>query len=204
MASAPLTNHDAAGLLKSGGVLLMGTDTLPGFHCRADLDLAVDRILAVKGREAGKSLVVLAGSLEQAFLVTGPLDRRQAAYCGKCWPGPFSLILPAGGNLSGKVGAADGTVAVRVPAVPSLRAVLLEVGFPLVSTSANVSGERPHTDIRSAWGEFRDDLDGIWQPIGDKGNTDISTKPRPSCLINLVVWPPEVLREGPLPPPSTS
>ena len=42
-----LAFEDAVGILKTGGLLLMGTDTLPGFHCRADLPEAVDRILAL-------------------------------------------------------------------------------------------------------------------------------------------------------------
>jgi tRNA A37 threonylcarbamoyladenosine synthetase subunit TsaC/SUA5/YrdC len=47
-----LSFEDAVGILKSGGVLLMGTDTLPGFHCRADLSESVARILALKGRQS--------------------------------------------------------------------------------------------------------------------------------------------------------
>ena len=95
MAGVLLTSEDAVGILETGGVLLMGTDTLPGFHCRADRAEAVDRILELKGREPGKSLLVLAGSAAQAELVTGALDQLQFDYCNRCWPGPFSLILPA-------------------------------------------------------------------------------------------------------------
>jgi tRNA A37 threonylcarbamoyladenosine synthetase subunit TsaC/SUA5/YrdC len=139
--------------------------------------------------------------MSQALLVTGPLENRQADFCQKCWPGPFSLILPSGGNLSGLVGSPEGTVAVRVPAVPSLRAVLLEVGFPVVSTSANLSGHAPHTDLLEAWGEFGQNVDGFWQPLSNKEDKIIDAYIRPSCLVNLAVWPPEVLRQGPLAPP---
>lgn len=201
MTIEPLSDQDAAGFLKSGGVLLMGTDTLPGFHCRADLDPAVNRIMALKGRQVGKSLVVLAGSVEQACLVTGPLETRQADYCRKCWPGPFSLILPAGGELAKMVASEEGTVAVRVPAVGSLRALLLQVGFPLVSTSANLTGKPPFTDIGRAWVEFRNSIDGFWQPEEIKADGEFKDGARPSSLVNLSVWPPEVLRVGPVEPP---
>ena len=177
------------------------TDTLPGLHCRADNEEAVDRIVAMKGRSAGHSFGVLAGSAEQAGLVTGPVDDRVAAYCRKCWPGPFSLILPAGGNLCDKVAAENGTVAVRVPAGSSLRALLLEVGFPVVSTSANLTGKPPITKMAAAYRDFSKEIDGVWQPAEEKENTNIEKVPFPSCLVNLSVWPPEVLRQGPLDPP---
>ena len=192
MADRLLTFNAAVGLLKSGGVLLLGTDTLPGFHCRADLPESMARIQALKGRESRKSMLVLAGSAEQAGLVTGALEDRQAAYCRRCWPGPFSLILPA----------ADGeTVAVRVPALESLCSLVLAVGFPLVSTSANLSGERPCVDLEDAWAAFAAQVDGAWNPRESFGEGAGAKPSGPSALIDVTTWPPVQLRQGPLNPP---
>lgn len=201
MAGEFLAIDDAAGLLKSGGVLIMGTDTLPGFHCRADLSEPVGRILELKGREPEKSLLVLAGSPDQASLVTGMLDERQRDCCERCWPGPFSLILPSGGQLSGAVNAAGGTVAVRVPAPESLRSLILAVGFPLVSTSVNVSGEAPAGDLQAAQKAFGDKVDGYWKPSESSGGPSAERRIQPSALIDLTIWPPVQLRPGPLPFP---
>ena len=196
-----LTFDDAVGLLKSGGVLLMGTDTLPGFHCRADLAAPVARIQALKFREAGKSLLVLAGSPEQAGLATGVLDARQAAYCRLCWPGPFSLILPAGAGLDPAVNAGGATVAVRVPDLPSLRDLVLAVGFPLVSTSANLAGAAPSGDLESARAAFGDRVDGVWAPSAAGSPSGGARSAVPSALIDVTVWPPVVLRPGPVEAP---
>ena len=87
-----------------------------------------------------KSMLVVAGSVDQVSLVTGNLHSRQFAFYQRCWPGPFSLILPAGGELSRAVNDGGETVAVRVPDLESLCSLVLSVGFPLVSTSANRSG----------------------------------------------------------------
>ena len=202
MTGEMLTFPDAARILKSGGVLLMGTDTLPGFHCRADLPAAVGRILALKGRPAGKSLLVVAGSVDQVDLVAGALDLRQETFCRRCWPGPFSLILPAGGNLAPAVVGPGGTVAVRVPDLPSLCDLVLAVGFPVVSTSANLSGEPPPKELETARHAFRKKIDGIWQPLENKFDMDVETKTVPSALIDLTVWPFRQLRPGPRKPPA--
>jgi len=201
MAGELLAFADAVGLLQSGGVLLLGTDTLPGFHCRADLSDSVERILTLKGRPTGKSLLVLAGSVEQTRLVTGPLTDRQSSYCERCWPGPFSLILPAGGELSSHVMSDSGTVAVRVPAVPSLRDLILAVGFPVVSTSANLSGQPPSGDLQTARSVFNGKVNGSWQPFEIASVDSVKNGSGPSSLIDLTVWPPVELRSGPQNPP---
>lgn len=197
-----LNFEDAVGILKSGGVLLMGTDTLPGFHCRADLPESVARIFALKGRPEGKSLLVVAGSVEQVGLVAGTLDSRQQDFCRRCWPGPFSLILPSGENLSAEVPSLDGTVAVRVPDLPSLCDLVMAVGFPLVSTSANLTGQVAYKTLEDAGLAFSNQVDGSWQPEENKQNIDAKVSAQPSALIDLTVWPFLQLRSGPLNPPS--
>jgi L-threonylcarbamoyladenylate synthase len=197
MAGKLLAFDEAVGLLQSGGVLVMGTDTLPGFHGRADLTEPVARILDLKGRPGGKPLVVLAGSADQAALVTGRLADRQSAYCRLCWPGPFSLILPAGADLIPEVRSGTGTVAVRVPAVPSLRDLILAVGFPLVSTSANLSGQAAISKFEEACRVFGKQVNGSWQPAENVSVEDGNKISGPSALIDATVWPPVELRPGP-------
>ena len=198
MAGELLAFDDAVGLLESGGVLILGTDTLPGFHCRADLSDSVTRIRDLKGRETGKSLLVLAGSVAQAFQVTETLDDRQSDFCQRCWPGPFSLILPSGGDLSPSVIAPDRSIAIRVPAVESLRSLILAVGFPLVSTSVNRSGDDPIGDLETARSVFAGRVDGYWRPTESPEDSSSGGLVRPSALIDLTVWPPVQLRPGPL------
>jgi len=197
MTGRRLAFHDAVGLLKSGGVLLSGTDTLPGLHCRADLSPAVGRIIALKGRQEGKSLLVLAGSFDQARMVTADLDDNQTGYCRACWPGPYSLILPADKDLPAPVRSPAGTVAVRVPAVPDLRKLLLAVGFPVVSTSANLAGQPPCLTLEAAAKQFSGNINEVWEPASIKENTENDDRAVPSALIDLTVWPPVLLRAGP-------
>ncbi len=202
MATGALDSDAAAGLLRAGGVLILTTDTLPGFHCRADHEDSVRRIARIKGRSAGKPLLVLAADRAQARQVLGDLTADQKDYCRRCWPGPFSLILPADPGVGSAVTAGSGTVAIRVPALDSLRNLLLAVGHPLVSTSVNREGHPPALELEGALAEFATDVDGYFlcPPEGPQ----VPSRGVSSALVDLTVWPPKTLREGPERPPEVA
>ncbi|HPF71287.1 MAG TPA: L-threonylcarbamoyladenylate synthase [Candidatus Krumholzibacteria bacterium] len=187
----------AARLLAADGVLLLPTDTLPGLHARADRPAAVRRVAALKGRPGDKPLVVIAGSIEAALAVAAPLDAQRLDFARRCWPGPFSLVLPAASDLDPVVTGGGATVAVRVPDRPRLAALLALVGGPLVSTSANRSGEPPAVTLDEAAARFGDLVDGIFDP-GDPAQAAGAA----SAVVDLTAWPPQVLRPGPRPLPS--
>jgi L-threonylcarbamoyladenylate synthase len=121
---------ELAAILIAGGVALLPTDTIYGLHALAANQQAVDRIAAIKERPGDKAFVVIAASIEQltAMHVVVPDVLRTI------WPAPLTAILPAGTS----------TIAARVPDLDWLRALLARTG-PLVSTSANRSGEPPVT-----------------------------------------------------------
>jgi len=189
--TAPRRTQDpteAARVLDAGGVVLMPTDTLPGLHARLDRPEALARIRTLKGRDADKPLLVLAASAEAAGAwVCWDLDAKAEA--AAVWPGPYTLILPAGAQAPPAVTAGGVTLAVRVPADPRLRSLLDVVGAPLASTSANDAGRAPATDLdaAAAWAGGGVDLvaDLPWGGAG-----------RPSTLVDLSRRPPRVLRAG--------
>ncbi|MFO7609992.1 MAG: L-threonylcarbamoyladenylate synthase, partial [Candidatus Krumholzibacteriia bacterium] len=176
---------DAARLLADGGVLLLATDTLPGLHARVDRPAAVRKVAALKGRPGDKPLLVVAASLAAARTVLGPLDARQLAYAGQCWPGPFSLVLPAAPQLAPEVTGGGATVAVRVPAPVWLRDLLGLVPCPLVSTSANRSGEAPAVTLAEAAARFGPLVDGVYGPPDGEPSAGAA-----SALVDLTGWPP--------------
>lgn len=191
-----LSFEAAATVLDRGGVLVLSTDTLPGLHCRADLQESVRRVAGLKGRDEGKPLLVLAGSYDQARSVCSPLTPEQTKACQACWPGPFSLILPVGSLLATRVTVGEGTVAVRVPRHPELQKLIFASGFPLVSTSVNRQGEAAVREMADACREFGALVDGCWQPERRPTPGD-----RASALVDLTGPSPRVLREGPEPLP---
>lgn len=200
MAGGLLDGQAAAALLRSGGVLLLDTDTLPGLHARADRQDAVARIAGLKSRPRGQPLLVLASGWEDVGRLVPALDVRREEYCRRCWPGPFSLILPARFDLPpGLVG--QGTVAIRIPALAALRDLIRSAGFPLVSTSANRSGQPPCPDLATAAAAFTAEVDGVWTWREGLQGPPLAPGPAPSALIDLSGWPPVVRRSGPQLPP---
>jgi tRNA A37 threonylcarbamoyladenosine synthetase subunit TsaC/SUA5/YrdC len=98
------------------------------------------------------------------------------------------------------------TVAVRVPDPERLRALVRAAGAPLVSTSANRSGAAPPTHLVAAAALWGTRVDAVWDPDGElKAAAARSPRgdaaPRASTLVDLAVWPPQVLRAGDTPPP---
>lgn len=175
-------------VLADGGVVLMPTDTLPGLHARLDRPEAIARIATLKGREAAKPMLVLAASEAQAVAAV-TVQAAEREDIEHCWPGPFTLVLPARAEVPSDATAGGGTLGVRVPGSDALRAFLDRCGSPLVSTSANVAGRPPATDLESALSVFGRRVDLVADLPWDGGD-------RASTVVDLTRRPPRVLRLG--------
>jgi L-threonylcarbamoyladenylate synthase len=95
--------------------------------------------------------------------------------------------------------ARDGTIAIRVPAPASLRRLLADAGGPVVSTSANRTGQPACADLTTAERMFAGRVDGVLRRL--PGGGGVGAGGRASALLDLTGWPPRLLRAGPLAPP---
>jgi L-threonylcarbamoyladenylate synthase len=129
----------ATALLARGALLIYPTDTLYALGGRALDAHAVDRVRAAKGREAGKPLPLVAADPQQARALSRGWSAAAEVLATHFWPGPLTLVLPAGPEVPEGVTAGGSSVAVRVPGLVLARALCAKAG-PLVSTSANRSG----------------------------------------------------------------
>lgn len=143
-------------VLKDGGVILYPTDTVWGLGCDATNPEAVERIFKIKQREDSKSLVLLAASLDQVGLFVKEIPP-MAIDLVEVNDKPMTLIYP--GAMTGKFHlasnalASDGTVGIRIPMMEFCRQLCYKLGRPIVSTSANISGEptpKKYKDISPA------------------------------------------------------
>ena len=184
-APSSLQLTEIAKTLSSGAVLLMPTDTIYGLHCLALEDDAVARIADIKGREETKPFIVLASSVEQFEQLGIRCDRETMDALATIWPAPLTAILP----LQNPIAASRGkdSLGVRIPALDWLRELLQRTG-PLVSTSANRSGEPPVEDPSILARDLQVRLDGILDAGVRSGEA--------SAILDLTSGQPRFIREG--------
>lgn len=145
--SYPATDSDVwlsrvARLVQAGGVLAVPTETYYGLGINPFDGAAVARLLSIKGRPDGKPILILIG--EQAQLQDLVTDVSSAArvLMEAFWPGPLTLVFPAGARFPTSITAGTGTVGIRHTSHPALAELLRYTG-PLTGTSANYSGQPP-------------------------------------------------------------
>lgn len=128
----------AADVLLAGGVITCPTEGVYGLSCLPDDDDAVVRLLALKRRDPGKGLILIAanaGQLEDWIDLEGEtLPQPDAAR-------PLTWIVRARTGVSPLVRGDHETIAVRITTNPVARAICLAAGSPIVSTSANIAGQ---------------------------------------------------------------
>ena len=199
-ASVTLTMQEASRRLRLGGVLLYPTETFFGIGCRADLEDAVRRVFHCKRRSLSMPLPVILGSREQLELVAcpGPELDADMTLLSRFWPGPLTLLLPAKSSLPDVLTGGSGSIAARVSSHPAARELALSCGFPIVSTSANISGRPAVTSVQALDSELlsalRPDTDGVYDAPPVPGGGEASTIVRPLGGKAL-----RLLRQGALP-----
>jgi len=153
--------------LKENGIAVMPTDTLYGIVGKAENREVVERIYAIRKRNPEKPCIILIGAISELEKFSFALSLEQKNTLKKYWsfdsaqdprPEPVSVILDCPDEKFAYLHRGTKTLAFRVPALPSLRALLLKVG-PLVAPSANPEGLPPAQNISQAKGYFGDSVD---------------------------------------------
>ena len=131
----------AAASIRKGGVVAIPTDAL--YTLVADpLNLrAVGRVFSAKGREGSRSLPLLVSDILMAEELTKEVSNRFYMLARRFWPGPLTIIVPAAAKVPLKVTGNTGRLAMRQSKSQVAQALLEALGQPLISTSANISGQ---------------------------------------------------------------
>lgn len=169
--------HKAIEVLKNGGTILYPTDTIWGLGCDATNEKAVEKIFKLKHRADNKSLIVLVDNdvkLERYIKEVPDVAWQIIEYASK----PTTLILDGAMGLAKNVIAQDGSVGVRICKHPFCSQLLQKFTKPIVSTSANISGE----PSPQAFHEISDDIKKNIDLIIDLPEFYISKNPASSII----------------------
>lgn len=166
-------------VLRSGGVILYPTDTIWGIGCDATNPVAVKRIYEIKQREDMKSMLIL---MENPNLLNSYVSEvpEIAWDLIEVSDKPITIIYPGAKNLAANLVAPDGSIGIRLTDEPFTQQLIQRFRKPIVSTSANISGQKSPQNFNEISEGIKNVVDYIVQYRQD----DLS-KANPSSIIKL-------------------
>ena len=134
----------ASQIINQGGVVIFPTDTVYGIGCDPYNKVSIEKIYKIKSRDIIKSVPVLTYSIETAERIA-QFDQLAKKIVKKFWPGPLTIILKVTDEKIKKSLNLENKIAIRVPNHKCTLELLKKCNY-LVGTSANISGDLPHTN----------------------------------------------------------
>jgi L-threonylcarbamoyladenylate synthase len=178
-------------VLGRGGTILYPTDTIWGIGCDATSQVAVDNLLKIKNRIDDKGLLILLDDPER-------LSEYVAEIPDVAWElvavseEPLTIVYPEGINLPANVLHSDGSIGIRITVDVFCRELIRRFGKPVISTSANLSGEPFPSIFTEISEEIKSRVDYIV-----KWRQDDLTVMNPSTILKLgLKGETEIIRPG--------
>jgi L-threonylcarbamoyladenylate synthase len=152
--------QQAGEVIARAGVVAIPTETYYGLGVNPFSYEAVDRLRAVKGREDGKPILVLLGSITGLSSLAEEVSSAASVLMEMFWPGPLTIVFPARSSLPTNLTAGTGRIGVRLSSCKPLCTLLDRIG-PLTGTSANRAGAPPAQTAAAVQQALHDDVDLI-------------------------------------------
>ena len=176
----------AVDALQSGGVIAYPTDTVYGLGCDLTNKHAVERLYSIKGMDRSHPLAFVCPDLSDIARYA-MVDNQVYRVLRRFLPGPYTFILEATRDVPKLVQMRRKNVGIRVPTCEATRALVRELGRPIISSTAARPGEEPLVDPH--------EIDAIFRGLAlvlDGGAGGLV----PTSVIDLTTSPPTIVREG--------
>ena len=141
---------EAVHTLAQGGAVVYPTETLYGLGVDASNTAALQRLVALKGRELGKPILVLIGDVTMLAQLAADVPLAARRLMRRFWPGPLTIVLRARSGVSPVLTGGSGTIGVRLSSHRTARTLPLRLGRPITAPSANPCGEAPPRCVEEA------------------------------------------------------
>lgn len=184
----------AANILTSGGIIIHATETVYGFTAKWDQINALKRITKIKSRIGSKPYSLMLSKVDDVFKISGLEDNRLREFLNIIYPAPITLILERRKNLENTYWNAFPEIGFRIPDHLLSTKLIEMVGDPLITTSANKSGEVPPKSFTELSSEIIKKVDLVL-------NSGLCIFNVPSTIIKIHpgLYTYTVLREGAYP-----
>jgi L-threonylcarbamoyladenylate synthase len=165
----------AAAVVRRGGVVAIPTDALYALVCDPLNLHAVGSIFAAKGRNIERALPLLVSDVVMAEELAKEVSSRFYMLARHFWPGPLTIIVPASSKVPLKVTGNTGRLALRQAQCKVATAMLERLNQPLISTSANLSGQPTMSSGIEVFGVMDGRVDLVLDggPVTGQGATTI-------------------------------
>jgi len=181
----------AAEAVLRGGVIAFPTDTVYGLGCSLLDVAAVEMVGRLKRRAREHAYISLIPDPSQALGLALSVSGVAKKLIDRYWPGPLSLVFVAAEIVPARVRGSGGTIALRCPNDVLSHALLQRIGGPMVSSSANLSGQPPAATAADVVATFGNQLDLVLDGGPRQGGI-------PSTLVDVSGPRPKLLRRGAL------
>ena len=188
-ASAPESIEKAARLLRNGELVALPTETVYGIAADARNGEAVKKIFEAKGRPQDNPLIVHICGMEMLNGIVSEVPERAKKLAAAFWPGPLTMVMPRGPEVSDVTCAGLDTVGVRMPSHPVVQQVIKASGVAFAAPSANLSGKPSPTNAPDTLA----DMDGRLPLILDGGESNVGVE---STVVAVTGEHPMLLRPG--------
>ncbi|MHB1641467.1 MAG: L-threonylcarbamoyladenylate synthase [Acidithiobacillus sp.] len=179
----------AAEVLRGGGLLVYPTDTCYALGCTVAARESQERLRRIRQLDLQHDLSLLFSSISQ-LTDYAKLDDRAYALLRRILPGPYTFILPATRDVPRRLAdPKKRSIGVRIPASPLCERLIAELGEPLMSSTLQLPGATaPLTDPDEICETMGNQVDMVL--LSGVGGVRCST------VVDLLQWPPRLLREG--------
>lgn len=179
----------AAKLLTQGELVALPTETVYGIAADARNGEAVHKIFEAKGRPQDNPLIVHICGMDMLDGIVSEVPERTKKLAAAFWPGPLTMVMPRGPEVSEVTCAGLDTVGVRMPSHPVVQAVIKASGVAFAAPSANLSGKPSPTNAQDTLA----DMDGRLPLILDGGESAVGVE---STVVSVTGEHPMLLRPG--------
>jgi L-threonylcarbamoyladenylate synthase len=183
------TRAQAASYVATGGIVAFRTDTFYGLGVDPFNRTALSALLALKGREEGKPILIVISDKKIAARFIRQNSPLFDALSARFWPGALTLVVAARAEVPTELTAGTGTIGIRLPADEDVRALVRAAGGALTATSANRAGEPPARTAAEVARAFPHGLALIID--GGAARTE-----QPSTVVDAIGDEPRLIREG--------
>lgn len=172
----PKAITQAVEILKKGGLIIYPTDTIYGLGCDITNHKAIEKICRIRGIKPEKAnFSFICSDLRHISDYIKPIDTIVFRVLKKALPGPFTFIFNANNNVPKLLSSNKKTVGIRVPDNAIARAIVAELGNPIISTSIKDDDEliEYSTDPELIYEKYQEQVDAVID--GGYGDNEAST-----------------------------